>query len=366
MEEKKLTMKTYVEETPACVEENLAKGPALTEALVAEYGKKDYKRVIVVASGSSRNASVCAQPFMEKLLKKEVKVVSPFTFTYFEEFGEDDFIVVCSQSGRSTNAIDAAKKIKEKGLPVYSLVGNLNSDLTEMSDVGLEWGVGVEKVGYVTKGVVSLALYLMLFALEAARQQGSVDGEGYARWRREFDKVPAAHRQLQQSTHAFIAKHKKHLLSMSNVWLISAGSNMGTAMEGALKIGETLHVHTTAHEAEEFLHGPDYPITPEYTVLVFDSNSAASGRIHAIWEACRLATDRAYLITGRDVEGDDVIRTDVSLAEEIQPLAYLAVCPLLAEYASETLGTLNRRHPLFHEMNAAVATKTPKREGDQF
>lgn len=362
MEEKRLTMKDYVVETPACVEKNLAMGPELTSRLVEEYVKKDYKRVIVVASGSSRHGSICAQPFMHKLLKKEVQVVSPFAFSYFEEYDENDFIVVCSQSGRSTNAIEAAQKLKAKGLPVISLVGNLNSDLTEMSDVGLEWGVGIEKVGYVTKGVVSLALYFMVFALEAAKKQGLVDEDGYAFWRGEMVKSIAAHKELQESTLAFIEKHRKQLLSLDNVWIVSAGSNMGTAIEGALKVGETVHVHATAYETEEFLHGPVFPITPAYTVIVIDSNNAASKRIHDVYEACRKVTDRAWLVTDSDVPGDDVIRAKTHLAEEVQPLAYLAVCPLLAEYASETLQTIPRTHPLYKEFAKVVEIKTPKRD----
>ena len=115
MEEKKLTMKDYVIETPDCVAKNLELGTELTAELVSEYVKQDFKRVLIVASGSSFNGSTCAQPFMRKLLKKEVKVVSPFTFSYFEEISADDFIVICSQSGRSTNAIEAAQKVKANG-----------------------------------------------------------------------------------------------------------------------------------------------------------------------------------------------------------------------------------------------------------
>ena len=73
-------------------------------------------------------------------------------------------------------------------------------------------------------------------------------------------------------------------------------------------------------------------------------------------------TDRAYLITDSDMEGDDVIRAKTHLAEEVQPLAYLAVCPLLAEYASETLQTLPRIHPLYREFSKVVEIKTPKRD----
>ena len=44
------------------------------------------------------------------------------------------------------------------------------------------FGVGEETVGYVTKGVIALSLYLMLFALEAAKMCKIIGQNEYDTW----------------------------------------------------------------------------------------------------------------------------------------------------------------------------------------
>lgn len=59
------------------------------------------------------------------------------------------------------------------------------------------------------------------------------------------------------------------MLSMKHVFFLGCGANIGTAREGALKLSEMLHVQTNDFEIEEFLHGPDLQLTPEYTLFLF-------------------------------------------------------------------------------------------------
>ena len=48
-----------------------------------------------------------------KYLNCDVKVISPMSFVYFEnQITEDDFVFVISQSGHSTNCIQALQKLK--------------------------------------------------------------------------------------------------------------------------------------------------------------------------------------------------------------------------------------------------------------
>ncbi len=360
MEEKKLTMKDYIIETPSAVLANIAASVSLTKSLVDEYAGKDYKRVIIVACGSSYNGSLCAQQFMHKILKKEVKVITPLTFIHYEnDIDENDFVVVVSQSGRSTNSIEALQLIHDKGLKTIGITGDVESDFQDICDLVVDWGVGIEKVGMVTKGVVTLALYLDLFAVEAAKRTGILNNSDYEDWKKEMLKTVQAHAQLQESSFKYIESHKKQLLSMTNVWLISAGANLATAIEGSLKIGESVKIHATAYEAEEFLHGPVFPLNPHYTVIAFDSNDECSPRINTIIGACHQITDHTILITGHKTDDPDAICTEVTLKQELQPLAYLAVCPLLAEYASETLQT--KMHPLYTALRQAVSTKSQKK-----
>ena len=360
MEEKKLTMKDYVIETPGAVLANIDRSKELTQSLVDLYVKKDYKRIIIVACGSSYNGAICAKAFMHHVLKKEVQVVAPLTFVNYEnDFTDDDFIVVCSQSGRSTNSLEAIELIKSRGLPAIGITGDVESDFKEDCDLTVDWGVGIEKVGMVTKGVVTLALYFMLFALEASEKQSLLTSDEVKGWKDEMRKAMDVHQQLQTSSFAFIEKHKKDLLSMKNVWIISAGTNLATGIEGALKIGESVKIHSTCYEVEEFLHGPVFPLNPDYTVIAIDSNDKCRQRIHDVYHAVKNVTDRAYLITSAPVDDEDAITTSIEVNELINPLAYLAVCPLLAEFAQQSLEC--KMHPLYIHFREGVSTKSRKK-----
>ncbi|MBR0138163.1 MAG: SIS domain-containing protein [Erysipelotrichaceae bacterium] len=360
MEEKRWTMKDYVEETPEAVLKNIDNSEELTKSLVDYYASKPFNRIVVIASGSSYNGSLCAREFVSKVLKKQVKVVNPFTFVHYEnDVTEDDLVLVFSQSGRSTNSIEALEKIKEKGVKAIGVTGDVHSDFEDICDLVIDWGVGIEKVGYVTKGVVTLALYLMLFAVEAGKRTGVLTEEEAACWKNEMRRAMEAHKELQASAARYIESHEKVLMALKNVWLISAGSGLAVAIEGALKIGETVHIHASAYECEEFLHGPCYPFDPNYAVIAIDTNDSSSARINQIYEACKQVTDRAILITSQPTDDPEAITSKTVVNEMVMPLAYLAVCPLLANVASQehTLG----RNPLLTQFSKQLQTKSRKK-----
>ena len=172
MEHKK-TMLDYIADCPEFIRNNVADSAALTKPLVDEYVSGGYKNIWIVACGSSSNGSLCARQFIRRHLKCEVKIVTPFHFVSSEnDFSETDMVVVVSQSGYSLNALDAIKVIEAKGRRCIGLTGDVNSDLGKVCDVVANYGVGRETVSYVTRGVTTLALFFMLFAVEAAVRLG--------------------------------------------------------------------------------------------------------------------------------------------------------------------------------------------------
>ena len=331
MEEKKLSMKDYVMETPEYVLRNIGNSTGLTAPLVEEYMKGSYTRILLAACGSSYNGCLCARAFMHHILNIRVDLVSPFTFVNYEdEFDDHDLILVVSQSGRSTNSLEALQLIRSRGHRAIGLTGNPDSPFRGICDLTVDWGVGIEKVGMVTKGVTTLALYLMLFALEAACASGKITVQEKESWKEEMRRTVQAHRELQASAFAFIETHRKQLLSMHNVWVVSARTNLAAAVEAALN--------------------------PDYTVIFYDSNDDRShDRILQVYHAVKTVTDRAYLITDQKTDDPDAIRADTHIHQLLNPLAYLAVAPLLAEYVQETKHT--DRHPLNEPFRDLIRTK---------
>lgn len=345
-------MLTYIEETPVQLELNNKNSKELTKELVNLYLQKKYKTIWIVASGSSSNASNCAKPFMMKYLDCNVEIVPPNTFLYSDlTYTDDDFIVVISQSGCSTNSIDALKKLKSINKKAIGITGNINSDFKDYADVVIDYGVGEETVGYVTKGVTTLAQFLMLFALEASGTE----------FIEELNDVPNRHKIIQEETNAFYEKNKALLTSMTVSYACGFMQGYGIATEAALKIGETVQIPSFAYEAEEFIHGPNLQLTPNYTLFFIDDLYKGSKRLEQIYLASRSVTDRCFAITNSDIVDDNhAIRLPFEIKEPL--LSPLYLLPFFQILAFRITTDLNKwhRHPLFKDFEKLVSCKTEK------
>lgn len=351
-EVRKMTMLDYVRETPFVARDNVLRHVELVAPLIETCEGVAPSRITIVASGSSYNASLCALPFMRSCLPDcDVRVVNPFTFVNYEHsFCADELIVVVTQSGLSTNAIEALDYLRSKGIRAICLTGNVDADAAEHADITIDYGVGIELVGYVTKGVTTLALFFMLFAVELSGKTERLS---------ELENAIEVSEAVATSTKALYCRNQKELTSMSVCYCMGAGNTLGVASEGALKIGETVHIPSPVYEVEEFIHGPNLQLTPAYTALFFDAGDKSSDRVKLVWRATREVTDRTYLVTCDEsmsgLEGTLVVPKCMS--PETASLAYLPFVQLISHYVSEDLGS-TKQHPLLRRFKKVAASKT--------
>lgn len=356
---KKETMLTYVEETPEVICKNLRRGDELTRVLVEEYIEGGYTSLWIVASGSSSNGSWCARPFMRRVLGEEVKIVNPFTFVHNEhDMGPKELVVVVSQSGYSANAIGALKLLRKMGRKTIGLTGNPQSDMREECELLIDYGPGEEKVGYVTKGVTSLALFFMLFSLYAAEKKGRMGSEEKQKWLTDMENAAEVHHKIQERTEIFYQKNWQRLTAIQNAYVCGSGAGYGVALEGALKIGETVQVPSFAYETEEFVHGPNLQLTPNYTVFMCDCGGSGSERTRQIYCRAKMVSERVYLIS-READEDDeqALKVDGDLPELLMPLTELAFFQIISYRITEDLHRW-RKHPLARDFANASSAKT--------
>ena len=134
------TMMGYIEESAAQCRRNIEQASQLVQPAVDLYTKKEYNRILIIASGSSYNGSCLAKYFVEKVLKVRTEVVTSFTFNHYETiFDEKTFVFGAGQSGRSTNTNDALQKARDHGL-----TGNVESVMKEHCDLCLNWGMVID------------------------------------------------------------------------------------------------------------------------------------------------------------------------------------------------------------------------------
>jgi len=344
----KLTMMDYIEETPCVLQYNIQNREELLKPLFDYIQGKTITQLVLIASGSSYNACHIARAFLLKCLEIPVRILTPYTFTYYEnDFGENDLIAVISQSGLSTNAIEALKKAKNLNYQTICLTGNKNSDVKDYADFTLEYGVGEELVGYVTKGVSTLAIYLCLFAIKFAGKEKYIP---------ELEKTVQLNQEMIEKSKKFIQRHFKSFSSMHQCYVCGAGANYGTALEGALKIGETIHIPSNCYEIEEYIHGPNLQLTPSYTVIFFDGNDKASQRVQQVYLATRQVTEHCFMISN-NYQDDHVLSLSDQVMEELSALVYLPFVQILAYEISSSLKSVYQ-HPLLKEFKKIASAKT--------
>lgn len=351
--DRKMTMLDYIDEAPSVARANIIRRDELVGPVVELCKNEVPRRIVLVASGSSYNACVCALPFMRSCLGAAcaLHLVTPFTFTHYERgLSPDDLVLVVTQSGLSTNAIEALDALRDRGARAICLTGNVESDVCEHADAVIDYGVGEELVGYVTKGVTTLTVFLMLLAMRfgaCGERVGEISGA--------LDVAEA----VRAEADPFFERHIKRFTSMDVCYCCGTEPTRGVTREGALKIGETVHIPCPAYEVEEYIHGPNLQLTPAYTCLFFDAGDEASTRVERVWRATCEVTDGAFLVTPRSLAESDAraLITPPLPTPEVASLAYLPLVQLLSYRASTALGG-TRQHPLMKRFKAVAAAKT--------
>lgn len=123
---------------------------------------------------------------------------------------------------------------------------------------------------------------------------------------------------------------------------------MGIAREASLKFGETLKIPVLYCESEEYVHGPNMQLTPEYSVFFIDTNPKTD-RMYDVFKATGKVIRHVYLVTNKPVQdGENILQFDVDVLPELTPLFTV----VLFQYISATV-TIEKNnfkcHPFFEK-----------------
>lgn len=362
MSNAKPTMETYIEMSPRVFEENLARADALVGDLVDRYARGGLREVRFIASGSSYNSCVAARPFAERVLGVRVDVFTPSR--YLDELDRlqasapEAFEVFVSQSGCSTNIIEAVRAARSRGHETVALTGNVEADLRDEVDAIFEYGVGNETVGFVTMGVLTLMEFIALLSLAAAEALGTIGRAERVAWMERLAEVPGLHREMQRRAHVLMDVERETFLAPGHAFMCGAGAAYGIALEGALKWQETLKAPAIALEPEEYIHGPNMQLTHRSTAFFLDPGRAP-GRTRDIYRATRAVTDHAYLLAcyGAEDEDSNAVCLGTDVEPEVAPFILLPSVQVFAGRAMRELGC-EACHPLFDRFEEIVSCKT--------
>lgn len=100
----------------------------------------------------------------------------------------------------------------------------------------LDYGVGVESVGFVTLGVEVLVEYLVLFGIYGGQARGTIDAKGVAQRFDDLREAIRANVVMRKNAEAYVQDHMLELSEHMPAMVVDNGPNYGVAKEAALKL----------------------------------------------------------------------------------------------------------------------------------
>lgn len=298
----KSIMWDYIAEEPEVLERLLETDEVVRFA--ADVGEK-LEAVYFVAHGSSYNASVAVSDFMAKHGGVRVYTYTPANFCYHassiaREIRERVLVVAISQTGTSSGVIEAMESAKKQGLVTLGITAVEASPVGSGADHMLSLGCGPEESNAKTKGYSATLVLLMRLALSLGREKGIID-EAY-----ELEVLGELRGQIAQfpSLTAKIrswCERKHYGNQLKELYVLGYGMNFGTAMEGQLKLMETMCIPTMFNDIGEFSHGMHRALNENSSVLLFRTYHPLQELAEGTFRYLRTVTKEVLML---DAAGD--------------------------------------------------------------
>ena len=228
--------------------------------------------IYIVAHGSSYNGAVVMSDFLSRCMNARVYGYMPANFIHschslLCEDRKRCMVVAISQTGTSRGLLEAAVHARELGFAVVGITQVTDSPISRLADRCLYLGCGGENSNAKTKGYSSTLLALMIMGIGYGQKYGSMDQESCRNILEELRLCVKRLDRTMERTMDWCSRYGKDW-KMQDLYVLGTGMNYGTAMEGQLKLMETMCIPTMYNDLEEFSHGMHRSIGRGSSVLL--------------------------------------------------------------------------------------------------
>ncbi|MFN7064848.1 MAG: glutamine--fructose-6-phosphate transaminase (isomerizing) [Aquificaceae bacterium] len=294
---------------------------------------RDYRRVLILACGTSYHAGLVGKYWIEKYSKVPAEVVYASELRYSDTPVDDrDLILAISQSGETADTRFSALAMKEKGATLLSIVNVVGSALDRESDYTLYTHAGPEIGVAATKTFTAQLAVLYSLAISQSEEIQKMD---------QLLKVPHLVEEVLSEAEAIKSLSLKYA-EYKNMLYLGRHLSYPIALEGALKLKEISYIHAEGYPAGEMKHGPIALIderTP--TVAIAPRDRVYEKTLSNIEEVLA----RKGRVLGVGFKGDENLKKLCADLIEVPPVEedltpFLTIIPLqlLAYYMADYLG----------------------------
>ncbi len=272
------------------------------DELAVPFRERKIRKVWIAGSGTSLYAAMIAARSWERELGIDCEAVSSLEFLDETEtggLGADTMVLAISQSGASLILLEGVRRANAAGAITAVVTADPEAPISLESGFVIETHTGPETNLGKTKGFTTTAFAAILW--------GGVSPWGPLPMHQRPCKpgTPDCRLLLRPRSKQAGRSHASGPIDFARsdaLFVVGAGSQVPTALEGALKILEVAKMPVISKELEEMMHGPFNGVSAATGIVLAADESAQSQRLSAFVKGVKLiGTPFASLAAGQAV-----------------------------------------------------------------
>ena len=316
-------------------------------------------KIYYVASGSSLNVSKVVHSWMEKYWNCEVVCLAPLEFKQRQSVKKqyaNTLVIGVSQTGTSRGTLESLQYAKELGYPLLTLTEQENTPIAKLGDYYLNFCCGEEDSNAKTKGYSSNLILVQRLILLVAKYKGNITEEQFVTLDTELKNSVSHVASVIDKTIAWVENHQDWA-NMRDLTVIGYGNNYATAMEGSLKLLETMSIASMFIDIEEFSHGTHRAMHKDSRIVLLASDAEGKEDTRITANYLRNISDYVLLVdAGSDAQENDYTLTLPCMYETESSLLHVVVIQVLSVAFPELLDK-DPNYPYNQDLTEIIKTR---------
>ncbi len=294
----------------------------------------DIDRLTLVACGTAYYACLTAKYWFEQIARIPVEVDVASEFRYREPPIPDRTLAMfVSQSGETADTLAALRYCQGKAARILSVVNVPESSIARESDLALPIHAGIEVGVASTKAFTCQLTVLLMLALKAASDRGTLSADQLADHVSALRGLPAL-MSVALEQNVAMQNTARRLSEARDVLFLGRGLMYPLALEGALKLKEISYIHAEAYASGELKHGPIALIDKHVPVVVMAPRDTLFDKSISNMQEVMARKGKVVLIS--DAKGLSEAGEGVWASIEMPPV-HNAVAPILYALPAQLL-----------------------------
>lgn len=319
-----------IAEQPAALERTIAAENAKVTAIGDRIRQSDIDLIVLVARGSSDNASLFGRYLLEITTGLPVSLSAPSVFTlYGAKLRLDRALVVgVSQSGEGTDINFVLESAKTSGALTVGITNEPGSSMSKIADETLLIHAGRERSVAATKTYTGQMLFFYMLAAAIGDR------------RLDFHRIPEFAEQALKLAPAVKDAVQRYAF-MENCVVVGRGLNYGNSYELALKLMETCYVVAERFSSADFFHGPLAIVERRFPVILFGpTGMTQKSSVELLDRLHELHADSFSITNDTEISKRSTrsLMMPGEIDEILSPIPFIIPAQLFAAYLAEEKG----------------------------